>query len=68
MKINKNKTKFKWYGHVNTEAGQVLKMVEGMEVPGGMSVGTPRKMWRRTVSQNLEMLGVREEMVLSRAR
>ena len=61
--------RLQWFGHVRREAeGGVLRLVEEMEVPGKRKVGRPRKTWRDTVKQDLEILRVDENMALDRSR
>lgn len=43
----------------------MLKMVVGMEVLGRRQVERQRKTWRRTVQEDLKMLGVGEEIALT---
>ena len=61
--------RLQWFGHVRREAeGGVLRLVDELEVPGKRKVGRPRKTWRDTVKQDLEILRVDENMALDRSR
>ncbi len=53
--------RLQWFGHVR-RLGQdsVVKMV--VEVEGRRPVGRPRKVWRKCIEQDLNQLGLREEM------
>ena len=50
------------------EGGEMLQMVEEMEIPERRPVGRPRKMWKATVWQDLADLGFEERAGLDRER
>lgn len=55
--------RLQWFSHVRREKeGGVVKMVEEMEVPGKRPVGRPRRTWRQIVQQDMEKLGIQEEL------
>ncbi len=65
MEVILRQRRLQWFGHVR-RAGQdsVVRMVE--EVEGRRPVGRPRKTWRKCIEQDLNQLGLREEMAQDR--
>ncbi len=64
MEVILRHRRLQWFQHV-WRAGQdsVVRMVE---VEGRRPVGRPRKIWRKCIEQNLNQLGLREEMAQDR--
>ncbi len=52
--------RLQWFGHVRRAGQDRVRMVE--EVEGRRPVGRPRKTWRKCIEQDLNQLGLREEM------
>ncbi len=56
--------RLQWFGHVR-RAGQD-SVVRTVEVEGRRPVDRPRKTWRKCIEQDLNKLGLREEMAQDR--
>ena len=61
--------RLRWYGHVkrNHESDPLTK-VTNLNVAGRRPPGRPRKSWRRTVEEDMRVVGAQEEDALDQAR
>ena len=61
--------RLRWFGHVRRrEEDNPVRRVMDLEVDGRRPPGRPKKTWRKTVDDDMRLVGVREEDALDRGR
>ena len=60
------KRRLRWYGHLKRVDGGPLGEVEEIRVEGRSPVGRPRKRWSKYVMEDMNLLGIDENMAQDR--
>ena len=58
-----------WYGHVHRRGeGEPLSVVRDWQVEGRRPRGRPKKLWSKTVEEDMRLLGIDEALASDRRR
>ena len=61
--------RLRWYGHVKRrDVGDPLRRVGEIDVEGRRPPGRPRKSWKKTIEEDMRVVGAQEEDVMDRDR
>ena len=66
LEVKLRKGRLRWFGHVRRAGGDRMMRVVEMEVGGRRPVERPKKTWMKCIQQDMDLLGVNEELVQDR--
>ena len=66
LSVKLRKRRLRWFGHVERAREGALSEIREMRVVGRWPVGRPRKKWSECVREDMNVLGIDEDMAQER--